>query len=198
MQANRWDNLTAERRSVRKNAATANWTDERCDILERMWNEGASCRQIAGELGMGVSRSAVIGKAHRMKLSPRVTVHPKTNKRYRGEATKRKPKPTTAFRSGVALPLLPEPLPGDTTILKGDMWKALPDTTPRPLLAVSGDNGCRWPIGEERPYLFCGEPIHKGVYCAAHYAVSYRPLPPKPLKRVRTARGVNIRDFEEA
>ncbi|UHD47291.1 GcrA cell cycle regulator [Aureimonas altamirensis] len=47
------------------------WTDERIETLKRLWTEGHSASQIAGELG-GVSRNAVIGKVHRLKLESRI------------------------------------------------------------------------------------------------------------------------------
>lgn len=43
------------------------WTDERVETLKRMWGEGQSASQIAKELG-GVTRNAVIGKAHRIGM----------------------------------------------------------------------------------------------------------------------------------
>ena len=46
------------------------WTEDRIDRLKRMWHEGATASQIADELG-GVSRNAVIGKAHRLGLEQR-------------------------------------------------------------------------------------------------------------------------------
>ena len=46
------------------------WTEERVEILKRMWSEGQSASQIAKELG-GVTRNAVIGKVHRLGLSNR-------------------------------------------------------------------------------------------------------------------------------
>jgi len=46
------------------------WTDERVDLLKKMWNEGHSASTIAKELG-GVTRNAVIGKVHRLGLSNR-------------------------------------------------------------------------------------------------------------------------------
>lgn len=47
-----------------------NWTDERVEQLKKLWAEGLSASQIAAQLG-GVSRNAVIGKVHRLKLSGR-------------------------------------------------------------------------------------------------------------------------------
>src|SRR3954464_8244107 len=46
------------------------WTDERIERLKNMWAKGATASQIADELG-GVSRNAVIGKAHRLGLEQR-------------------------------------------------------------------------------------------------------------------------------
>jgi len=46
------------------------WTDERIDQLKRLWESGITASQIAEELG-GVSRNAVIGKAHRLGLQAR-------------------------------------------------------------------------------------------------------------------------------
>ena len=48
------------------------WTDERVELLKKMWGEGQSASQIAKELG-GVTRNAVIGKVHRLGLSNRAT-----------------------------------------------------------------------------------------------------------------------------
>ena len=46
------------------------WTEDRIERLKKMWHEGATASQIADELG-GVSRNAVIGKAHRLGLEQR-------------------------------------------------------------------------------------------------------------------------------
>ena len=46
------------------------WNDERVDLLKKLWADGLSASQIAGELG-GVTRNAVIGKVHRLSLSGR-------------------------------------------------------------------------------------------------------------------------------
>jgi len=46
------------------------WTDDRIERLKKMWHDGATASQIADELG-GVSRNAVIGKAHRLGLEQR-------------------------------------------------------------------------------------------------------------------------------
>ena len=47
-----------------------NWTEDRVETLRKLWAEGLSASQIAAQLG-SVSRNAVIGKVHRLKLSSR-------------------------------------------------------------------------------------------------------------------------------
>ena len=75
------------------------WTDERVELLKKMWGEGQSASQIAKELG-GVTRNAVIGKVHRLGLSNRTTV---------GAPTKAEPKAKAA--APAATPPKPEPKP---------------------------------------------------------------------------------------
>jgi GcrA cell cycle regulator len=68
------------------------WTDERIERLKKMWHDGATASQIADELG-GVSRNAVIGKAHRLGLEQRPSpVKPGEEK----EAKKAAPAPAAA------------------------------------------------------------------------------------------------------
>lgn len=45
------------------------WTSEHTDMLKNLWSQGISARKIASTLGSGISRNAVIGKAHRLGLS---------------------------------------------------------------------------------------------------------------------------------
>src|ERR1700744_322764 len=46
------------------------WTDEGAELLKKLWTEGLSASQIAAELG-GITRNAVIGKVHRLRVSGR-------------------------------------------------------------------------------------------------------------------------------
>ncbi|MBT54892.1 MAG: GcrA cell cycle regulator [Mameliella sp.] len=64
------------------------WTDERVELLKKMWSEGQSASQIAKELG-GVTRNAVIGKVHRLGLSNRAGAAPAAQ----AEAKPAEPKP---------------------------------------------------------------------------------------------------------
>jgi GcrA cell cycle regulator len=74
------------------------WTEERIERLKAMWTEGATASQIADELG-GVSRNAVIGKAHRLGLEARPSpVKPGEEKEHRPAAAAAAPKPAPAER----------------------------------------------------------------------------------------------------
>ncbi|WP_299028527.1 GcrA family cell cycle regulator [uncultured Sulfitobacter sp.] len=77
------------------------WTDDRVEILKKMWGEGQSASQIAKELG-GVTRNAVIGKVHRLGLSNRTTA---------GAAAKAEPKAKPAPKAKAAPKPVPEPEP---------------------------------------------------------------------------------------
>lgn len=55
-----------------KAKSEVSWTDDRVELLKKLWAEGLSASQIAGQLG-GVTRNAVIGKVHRLGLSGRAT-----------------------------------------------------------------------------------------------------------------------------
>ncbi|MEH6524134.1 GcrA family cell cycle regulator [Sulfitobacter sp.] len=77
------------------------WTDDRVEILKKMWGEGQSASQIAKELG-GVTRNAVIGKVHRLGLSNRTTA---------GAAAKAEPKAKVAPKAKPAPKPSPEPTP---------------------------------------------------------------------------------------
>ena len=86
------------------------WTDERIDQLKAMWEKGMTASQIAEELG-GVSRNAVIGKAHRLGLQSRPSPV-KANETPRKKATPAAPKPAaTPAPSPAAEPVKAEPAP---------------------------------------------------------------------------------------
>ena len=55
--------------------AAMTWTEERVELLKRLWADGRSASQIAAEIG-GCSRNAVIGKVHRLGLSGRAKAGP--------------------------------------------------------------------------------------------------------------------------
>lgn len=87
------------------------WTDERVELLKKMWGEGQSASQIAKELG-GVTRNAVIGKVHRLGLSNRAGAAGPAPKAEPKPAPKAEPKPapkTEAKPAPKAAPKPPEP-----------------------------------------------------------------------------------------
>lgn len=64
------------------------WTDDRISELRRLWDGGYSCSQIAAEMGASLTRNAVIGKAHRLKLSSHSRAH-----NFNGQSRAINPKP---------------------------------------------------------------------------------------------------------
>lgn len=84
------------------------WTDERIERLKKMWSDGATASQIADELG-GVSRNAVIGKAHRLGLDARPSpVKP-------GEEKEKKAAPAASAKSA-APKSEPQPQPKPSAV----------------------------------------------------------------------------------
>ncbi|MBA4047569.1 MAG: GcrA cell cycle regulator [Sphingomonas sp.] len=80
------------------------WTDERIDTLKTMWEKGLTASQIAETLG-GVSRNAVIGKAHRLGLQSRPSpVKPNDPKGNEAEA-----KPAASVREAAPAPAAAAP-----------------------------------------------------------------------------------------
>ena len=86
------------------------WTDERIDRLKKMWSKGSTASQIADELG-GVSRNAVIGKAHRLGLDARPSpVKPGEEKKPAAAAAPPPPKPAPRAEAPAPAPrVAPEP-----------------------------------------------------------------------------------------
>jgi GcrA cell cycle regulator len=82
------------------------WTDERVELLKKMWAEGNSASAIAKELG-GVTRNAVIGKVHRLGLSNRATTKTASSA---NTASEEKPAPKAEAKPAAPAPK-PEPAP---------------------------------------------------------------------------------------
>src|SRR6476660_8895926 len=78
------------------------WTDERVELLKKLWAEGLSASQIAGRLG-GVTRNAVIGKVHRLGLSGRATSSRSSSPRPRRTHVPRANRTMFGTRGNVAL-----------------------------------------------------------------------------------------------
>ncbi len=97
------------------------WTDERIDSLKTMWEKGLTASQIAEELG-GVSRNAVIGKAHRLGLQSR----PSPVKSHDGE-------PRAAVRKATPIPSKPRVAAAAPAPAPAPRAAATPAPTPVPI-----------------------------------------------------------------
>ncbi len=132
------------------------WTADRIDRLKTLWLEGRSAETIARDLAHGITRSAVLGKVHRMGLSAGRAAKP----------VKRDPPARTpsepVWRRPVARLAVPEAAP-------------LPESGLSSLLSV-GRHDCRWPIGDPLAagFSLCGRRVVRGAYCEAHADVGYR------------------------
>jgi GcrA cell cycle regulator len=151
------------------------WTDERVELLKKLWADGLSASQIAGELG-GITRNAVIGKVHRLGLSGRAKAPSSSVPRQR------KPRAPSMFRA-------------PRTMMRGNTALAMPaydyDPDPEPelieniipigqrctLLELDTEK-CHWPIGDpgQPDFFFCGGKTNAGTpYCGYHGRVAYQP-----------------------
>ncbi|MCC7272347.1 MAG: GcrA cell cycle regulator [Alphaproteobacteria bacterium] len=152
------------------------WTEERIAELKRLWSEGYSASQIAERLG-GITRNAVIGKAHRLHLPSR----PSPIQRQMGE---RRMRSRTVMRPAAIRAAAPEVMRAQAPAVV--VARPAPPPPPKPVrggpidysTALSlTDRHCHWPIGHpnEPGFHFCGAPSAAGrPYCSAHCQVAYR------------------------
>src|ERR1700750_1756956 len=103
------------------------WTDERVELLKKLWQDGLSASQIAKQLG-GVTRNAVIGKVHRLGLSGRAApsqpARPALQAPPPGRAPSPPPPPVAPRRAVSDAPVAPtlpsilrQETPGSATVL---------------------------------------------------------------------------------
>jgi len=165
------------------------WTDERVELLKKLWIDGLSASQIATELG-GVTRNAVIGKVHRLSLSGRA--------KPASAPTARARKPAAATsRTGIAprgaAPTARPLVAGNTAL------KPMVQTAPEPRRAMRAEASdsvvvpislhatiltlteqtCKWPIGDPstEDFHFCGQRSGSGIpYCEYHSRIAYQPV----------------------
>lgn len=156
------------------------WTPERIDLLKKLWQEGKSAGQCAAYLGEGLTRSAVIGKVHRLKLAKR------------GQTSHPKPKPVPRLKSnnhgGLAFKIsqarkdglegtdaMEAVLGKRTAPIVEEIEEGIDVTHLLGVMQVS-DRTCRYPHGD--PLLpnfgFCARtPKPSSVYCPEHHARCY-------------------------
>jgi GcrA cell cycle regulator len=132
------------------------WTPEQIGQLTRLWSEGLSTAEIGKRLG--ISKNAVVGKAHRLHLNSR----PSPIKRVG-------PRPAVVRQPSHARPAVPAaPAPA-------------PQPAPTRVVELSSQT-CRWPIGHpgDENFHFCTQRAIQGKpYCVEHAAVAYVKAKPK-------------------
>ena len=138
------------------------WTEERIERLKKMWHDGATASQIADELG-GVSRNAVIGKAHRLGLEQRPSpVKP-------GEEKEKKP-----AAAPVAARAAPRP----------DVAASRPATAPAPAATVPGAP----PPQPSRAEMMQYRSVGPGGFIRQGPGEQQAPIPPAPPRRLVPAK----------
>ena len=167
-----------------------NWTDERVELLKKLWSEGLSASQIAAELG-GVTRNAVIGKVHRLGLSGRAKTVASTAPRPR------KPRPVSTTNTVHARPMVhgnnalapsmrpmaaaaPEP-----EVLADPIANVIPMADRCTILDLT-EATCRWPVGDpgKVDFFYCGSRTKTGMpYCAYHARIAYQPVQDRNRRR---------------
>ena len=144
------------------------WTEERIDRLKAMWTKGATASQIAEELG-GVSRNAVIGKAHRLGLESR----PSPVKA--GEEKEKKPK-VAAPKTPKPVAAKPAPSPVESKFSSAE--------TPRPAAAAPAEPKAPSAGAPTMQYRSVGP----GGFIRQGPGDTQAPIPPAPPRRLVPAK----------
>ena len=138
------------------------WTEEKVAKLKELWGKGNTASQIAEIIG-GLSRNAVIGKAHRLNLSAKIkTRTAATNHNFENSLVEKETK-NKRNRKGKFRSLIIE--------------KDFEPENPKQLEELD-ENSCKWPIGhpDEKSFYFCGRSSLKDFsYCKLHLLYAYQP-----------------------
>jgi len=174
------------------------WTDERVEVLKKMWGEGQSASQIAKELG-GVTRNAVIGKVHRLGLSnrnggggtakavpkdkakaaPKAKAPAKTAEAAASEAPRRPVPPPRRAIIPAGQPLPPQPSANEISPEALASVKEVEKKSKKISLMELTERTCKWPVGDPATddFWFCGLAVKSGKpYCEAHVGVAFQPM----------------------
>lgn len=189
------------------------WTDDRVEILTKMWGEGKSASQIAKELG-GVTRNAVIGKVHRLGLSNRTTTKPaaktaaKTAKPKPRAKAKEPSKPSATAATShspteipavrdiprkrpiitAGKPLPPQPSASEISAEALANVAEIEKKAKKLTLMQLTERTCKWPIGDPATddFWFCGHPVEPGKpYCETHVSVAFQPMSSRRDRKAR-------------
>jgi len=160
-------------------ASSPGWTDERVELLKRLFLDGLSASAIAAELG-GITRNAVIGKALRLGLKKpgktRVTA-PKARAPRKRITVSNRVHQGNRLQVVTREVLEPEPLPVELLDIPVGQRCSLVDLN---------DGKCRWPVGDpQSPEFFFsgGSPVEGLPYCNYHSRVAYQPAAARKDKR---------------
>ena len=138
------------------------WTDEKVSKLKELWGKGNTASQIAEIIG-GISRNAVIGKAHRLNLSAKIKTRTATSsKNFDNSIEENNIKSKRGRRSKFK-----------SLIIEKDFEPENPKQ-----LEELDENTCKWPIGhpDEKNFYFCGRSSLKDFsYCKLHLLYAYQP-----------------------
>ena len=138
------------------------WTEEKVAKLKELWGKGNTASQIAEIIG-GISRNAVIGKAHRLNLSAKIKTRAATsNKNFENTQQEKIVKPIRGRKSKFK-----------SLIIEKDFEPENPKQ-----LEELDENLCKWPIGHpnEKSFYFCGRSSLKDFsYCKLHLLYAYQP-----------------------
>jgi GcrA cell cycle regulator len=178
------------------------WTDERVELLKKLWTQGLSASQIAGELGGGVTRNAVIGKVHRLGLSGRAKAPPTQAARPARKATRAPSHPLTHGASGASAPqvrgnlaLAPKMEAAPAPIIQvapQPVQEVVIPISERVTIMELRESMCRWPHGDPTTpeFRFCGAKSPPGTpYCAYHSQVAYQPSLERRREKKLAAKG---------
>ena len=139
------------------------WTEEKVAKLKELWGKGNTASQIAEIIG-GISRNAVIGKAHRLNLSAKIKTRTATSNQNFDNSTNEK---------NIQIKKRGRKSKFKSLIIEKDFEPENPKQ-----LEELDENSCKWPIGHpnEKSFYFCGRSSLKDFsYCKLHLLYAYQP-----------------------
>ena len=138
------------------------WNEEKVEKLKELWGKGSTASQIAEIIG-GISRNAVIGKAHRLNLSSKIkTRNASSSQSFDNSLEENLSKQKRGRKSKF-----------QSLIIEKDFEPENPKK-----LEELDESSCKWPVGhpEEQSFYFCGRSSLKDFsYCKLHLLYAYQP-----------------------